>query len=176
MKHWVKVFEDRATFFDECAAIAFDPPERQYFETMARRRRWDATLVRFGVPGALLNLDFRPKPKYDKKLLAALTPPLTAFATGALGLVEVKDFILTFFDMPMPVRDARRIRDYLDCELAPLPNNPSDVRLAANGISGMIECERHDYAYRVANGWPEKPCPWGGDEPGNSVTTIVLIE
>jgi hypothetical protein len=77
---------------------------------------------------------------------------------------ETKEALMAFFDMPMPPRDAYHLNEYLEGELKDLDGTPDDLWRAANGISGMIESEQHDYAHRVAWGWPEKPCPWGGDD------------
>jgi hypothetical protein len=172
--NWAQEFRDGAVFLDELAAMVDDPRARRIFKWRAWKRRVNALLVDLGVPGRLLLGRPISPPVYDQVVLDALMPVLRAHLSGDLTEREARDLLMQNFDMPMPKRDFVRLQEYVDSELRGLRDCPDEIQLTANGIASFIENEQHDYAYRVACGWPDKPCPWGGDEPDSKTAGCVV--
>jgi hypothetical protein len=161
---WASEFEERASFCEGVAAATGVGWIYRNYKVGAFKNRLYAWLVGLGVPGHWLdNPLHQPFPK-DEAQIKRITPILRAYACGEKTLIQTKHTLRAFFDMPMPPRDAYYLSQYLDDELNGLDGSEGDLLCAANGISGMIETAYHDYKYRVAYGWPDRPCPWGGDD------------
>ena len=155
-------FLERAAFLDGVADLLGTSRRRRQVEALARNLRWKAMLARLGVPKSWLDPD---KPQIsnvvDESLVTRVMPYLLAYMAGIATSVETRCALMTNFAMRVPEDDMDTLIEYVDCELAALSQNPSLLRVTANGLASVIDSIRQNYHIRVRHECPDEPLSGG---------------